>query len=185
MEKFENLGLTFLRPVAKEGNDSIKTALYDTNNLVYKYGKQFCDPTTCKDVINNLTRIGVDLKNHEATQRCEPKKREVLTYLRTVITSLKSYLAQHPTLTQADKEDVWKTVRYYTAQYVKAKGALTPHQMIDFLEEYNRIWYNQVQFFPNEWNLTQFKAIPEELLKRLNHKYNPYGMEDYLEKSGR
>lgn len=170
MKKFEEIGLTFCKPVNKEGNDKIKTVLYSINDVVYNYAKKYADPSTCYLIIKDLTTLGVELKNTECTAKVLPKKNEVLAYLRDAIIKLKAYASSNP-LSEADIPQVQATTKYFLSQYLKAKeeNTLTDDKIIIMLQEHKRIKDNMVT--PLELEISSFSKIPEELIGFLSKKY--------------
>lgn len=174
LPKYSELGLVFIKPQNKEGNDAIKTALYGVNDIVYKWCKKYADSATATTIANQLTEIGVTLNKADANARCLPKKNEVLQNLRTMVRGLKDFAVKHPNIVDDDVRQVDATIRYFMQDYIKRRKNLTGVECIELLEEWNRINNNMcVDDIRVVVNNSGFNSVPKEIIEYLALKYSP------------
>lgn len=184
LPKYESLGFTPIKPVAKESNDSIKKALYAANDIIFKYRFRLADPHTANLVLSDIINIGKELADADCTQRCLAKKNEVLQSLRSIVKNVDLFLRDHPVITKDDYNDIWRSTRYFLSQYIKAKPNIkTGEDVIKWLEWWKELYDGQVWAIKKEYNLREFNVTGEELVKILKNIYNPWGQEIYLHKT--
>ncbi len=109
LKKFEEIGLTFIRPQNKQGTDSIKTALYDANDVVYHYKGMFASPLAAQRVLDRITKIGKDMSQSVPSDKAVLKYNEVINALRQMVVALRAYIKEHPVLEADDWNQVSKT----------------------------------------------------------------------------
>ena len=180
LPKYSEIGLVFIKPQNKEGNDAIKTALYGVNDIVYKWCKKYADAATATTISNQITQIGVELSKAECSGRCLPKKNEVLQSLRLMVRGLKDFAQKHPTIQDDDARQVDATIRYFMQDYIKRRSNLTGIECIELLEEWNRINSNMcVDDLRVVVNNSGFNSVPKEIVEFLALKYSPAHKQAY------
>lgn len=180
LKKFEEIGLSFIKPQNKEGNDAIKTALYAANDIVYHYKGMFASPLAAQRVLTKITKIGKDLSQFVPQGKAIAKYNEVINALRQMVVGLRAYLKEHPALEPDDWNCVSKTMNYWLQLYIKAKQTInTGEEALRWLGEWQEIAEDYLKPYNNKYNLKNFYDAGQELLAIVKRIFNPFKAEIY------
>ena len=177
MRTYKQIGLDFIRPNSKEGNEDTKKVLWEANDIVYKLGNRPASPESCRRYYNSFLSLAKNLASSTPSPKEEPKWKEVGSSLKSFLSLLIQAADYH--YTRSDTQDVQRLLNYTLHSYIEAKNSqeepLTPQKAIEFLETWQELNQDYVEPFPyiNELNLTQYHNMRKELLNYLNDYYNP------------
>ena len=177
MNTFKQIGLDFIRPKNKAGNDTIKQVLWDANDIVYKIGNRPASPESCRRYHNKLLDLAKTLAQANPSPQEEPRWREVGSGIKTQLSILRQASNYH--YIRPDVQDIQRLLNYTLHSYIEARNnqeeSLTPQKAIEYLETWMELNKDYIEPFPyiNELNLTQYTAMRKELLNFLNDYYNP------------
>lgn len=180
LKKFEEIGLSFIKPQNKEGNDAIKTALYEANDIVYHYKGMYASPLAVQRVLAKITKIGKDLSQFVPQGKAIAKYNEVINALRQMVVGLRAYLKEHPALEPDDWNCVSKTMNYWLQLYIKAKQTInTGEEALRWLGEWQEIAEDYLKPYNDRFNLKNFYDAGPELLSIVKKIYSPFKQESY------
>lgn len=119
LKSLQDLNIGIIKCQNKDGNDATKEAVYGANEIIFQNLKTPISSRRKARIQKALTEIGVTLNNAEVHGKAEPKKKEILDYLRKYLRILKEYQPQD------NVDDCLRVVKYQVSQFVRAKDKLT------------------------------------------------------------
>lgn len=169
MRKGEELGIESIKTQSKEGNHKLQALHYRINDILYDYKMRYISPHTAIRVANDLTTLGVEVKEVDVNTKAVAKKEEILSKLRTIVQSLKQY-AKSYVWQQSDSSQVEATLKYQISKYIRTKENLDVEKM---LCENKQIWEELYLQCPYRGRIQtkKFVDMQYELLDIFNNKY--------------
>lgn len=168
MKKGNELGLTPIKCSHKEGNECIKDLHYQLNDLLYKWSRKYISSKVANRLIGRLEQIGKKLAKLDISDKCKPKRDEILKETRTIYKTLRRYYETYQPSVE-DKEQALQTAKYQLSMYLKRKDELTEKDVVSMLEE-NREIYDLV-LRENDCTYKPFFKMQEELIEMIVSKY--------------
>jgi len=167
----EEIGVQFIKTEAKTGCDSIKELHYKANDVIVRYQKQTLSKEAAERLLNSLIEIGKELKAANCPKSATDKKDEILTQLRNMCNSLKTYIASEP---DTDVQKHIQVLKYRVARSLhNLENQLNSTEEIIKMLEHNKEAYDDYynEEVGEKYNIKALQDINKELLNKLCDRY--------------
>lgn len=171
MKRINEIGVSIIKNMEhKAGNAKMTAMLYKINDILYPAQTKYALPEIVKQTLNQLTKLGVECKDIQCSERYHPKKEEILKCLRERCLALKNYLSNYDADEQEEKVAIEKTMRYQLSISIKAKEDFKSHKNgIDTLLrqlDCNRKVYQMFadKIIAYAIDIRQFERVQDELI---------------------
>lgn len=162
MKTFEQLQITFIKCVHKEGNDILKDIIYHFNHIIYNYQKTFLTKDLAQYFYSKISKLY--LQNDK--EDCTPKQKEIESHLKDALLKLREYIKSYD---GDNKESIIKVAKWQLSKYLKEKDNLNDNKILVLLGE-NKLIINKV-LKPSGLNYHPLEKAQSELIQAITEKY--------------
>ena len=179
MKKINEIGVSIIKDMEhRAGNQKMTQMLYKINDILYPAQTKYALPEIVKQVLNQLTTLGVECKDIHCSERYQPKKDEILKCLRERCRTLQNYLREYDADKQEEKVAIEKTMRYQLSVSIKAKEDFKNNQssidaLLKQLESNKKVYQmfaGKISAYAIE--IKQFERVQDELIDIVACEYS-------------
>lgn len=172
MKTYKEIGIDFIKPQNREGNDTIKEVLYAVNGIIYKIANRPISPCNCHRYYDQLLEQAHKLAADKPAERAEAKWKEVGQTIKKYLNTLKQYAEYE--FAEEDGKDIQRLLNYTLHLYITLKEeGMTPIKALSLLEDWKEIKEDYIDCFPFTLLKTDsFFSMKKELLEWMEKYYS-------------
>lgn len=172
MKTLNDIGIRVIKTENRKGDDVIRKIQGDINTVIFKFLYKPITKIACEKLMEEISRAGKTLREHEEKDIYTPRKTEVLCSLRADYRLLKDYYENGDIIPTADDEDIIrKQFNYVIADYLKDKKEGNNYDVYEYLKRFREVY--DYWYMPYKVNVGESEKIVKtarNIIKELNEK---------------